>query len=340
MNVDKPIAVVVLNWNGQGLLKKFLPSVIANTNEKIAEVIVVDNNSTDLSREILEQEFSNLRILFFDKNLGYAGGYNRAINEIEAKYIVLLNSDVETPENWLEPLYDYAEANQNVACLQPKILSYNEPNKFEYAGASGGYIDYLGFPFCRGRILDMVEEDSGQYDDIADVFWCSGAALFVDRYKYIELGGLDSNFFAHMEEIDFCWRAKNRGYDLKVIPQSKIYHLGGGSLPMNHPHKLFLNYRNNLLMLHKNMDKSLFTKTMSIRVFFDMAAVAMFLLKLNFSNVKSVFKAYKSYFNMRKSYSHYDVHKKAKSVYGNSIVIDYYLKSQKTFSSIRKNFMI
>ena len=249
----KRVAVIILNWNGEKLLREFLPSVVKNTNSDLGRVVVVDNHSTDGSWICLEQEFPDVERVLFEDNFGFAGGYNRAIEMIEAEYVVLLNSDVEVAPGWLEPLVAVLDRDERVAAVQPKILAYRDKKKFEYAGAAGGYIDYLGFPFCRGRVMDTTERDDGQYDDEVDVFWATGASLCIRRDVYRAVGGLDEAFFAHMEEIDLCWRLKNGGYTLKVVPSSVVYHLGGGSLPMNHPRKLFLNYRNNLLMLHKNL---------------------------------------------------------------------------------------
>ena len=268
----KRVAIIILNWNGEKLLREFLPSVVKNTNSDLGRVVVVDNHSTDGSWICLEQEFPDVERVLFEDNFGFAGGYNRAIEMIEAEYVVLLNSDVEVAPGWLEPLVAVLDRDERVAAVQPKILAYRDKKKFEYAGAAGGYIDYLGFPFCRGRVMDTTERDDGQYDDEVDVFWATGASLCIRRDVYRAVGGLDEAFFAHMEEIDLCWRLKNGGYTLKVVPSSVVYHLGGGSLPMNHPRKLFLNYRNNLLMLHKNLCAKQRKKIFFARVLLDTMA--------------------------------------------------------------------
>ena len=291
----KRVAIIILNWNGEKLLREFLPSVVKNTNADLGRVVVVDNHSTDGSWICLEQEFPDVERVLFEENFGFAGGYNRAIEMIEVEYVVLLNSDVEVAPGWLEPLVAVLDRDEKVAAVQPKILAYRDKNKFEYAGAAGGYIDYLGFPFCRGRVMDTTEQDYGQYDDEVDVFWATGASLCIRRDVYRVAGGLDEAFFAHMEEIDLCWRLKNGGYTLKVVPSSVVYHLGGGSLPMNHPRKLFLNYRNNLLMLHKNLCAKQRKKIFFARVLLDTMAGGLFLLKGQWSNTRSVIRAYKAF---------------------------------------------
>ena len=231
----KKIAVIILNWNGEDLLRKFLPSVCAHTNANIADVIVVDNGSDDNSVEVLKQEFPQVKTLLFPQNYGFAAGYNKALEMLDYKYAVLLNSDVETTPHWLEPLLEFAEGNLDVAACQPKIKSLRKREEFEYAGAAGGFIDRYGYPFCRGRIFNTLETDRGQYDDICDIFWASGAALFVRSEIYKKVGGLDPSFFAHMEEIDLCWRIHLAGYRIAVVPQSTVYHLGGASLDAANP---------------------------------------------------------------------------------------------------------
>ena len=253
---------------------------------------------------------------------------------IEAEYVVLLNSDVEVAPGWLEPLVAVLDRDERVAAVQPKILAYRDKNKFEYAGAAGGYIDYLGFPFCRGRVMDTTEQDYGQYDDEVDVFWATGASLCIRRDVYRVAGGLDEAFFAHMEEIDLCWRLKNGGYALKVVPSSVVYHLGGGSLPMNHPRKLFLNYRNNLLMLHKNLCAKQRKKIFFARVLLDTMAGGLFLLKGQWSNTRSVIRAYKAFREMRKVYPVPERSVSLSGIYPRSIVLDYFLRGKKKFSDL------
>jgi len=330
----KRVAVIILNWNGEKLLREFLPSVVKNTNADLGRVVVVDNHSTDGSWGCLEQEFPDVERVLFEDNFGFAGGYNRAIEMIEAEYVVLLNSDVEVAPGWLEPLVAVLDRDERVAAVQPKILAYRDKKKFEYAGAAGGYIDYLGFPFCRGRVMDTTEQDDGQYDDEVDVFWATGASLCIRRDVYRATGGLDEAFFAHMEEIDLCWRLKNGGYALKVVPSSVVYHLGGGSLPMNHPKKLFLNYRNNLLMLHKNLCAKQRKKIFFARVLLDTMAGGLFLLKGQWSNTRSVIRAYKAFREMRKVYPVPERSVSLSGIYPRSIVLDYFLRGKKKFSDL------
>lgn len=326
------VAVIILNWNGEKLLQIFLPSVVKNTNPALGRVVVADNASTDQSVAWMQREFPAVDRICFDENHGFAGGYNRAIEGVSEEIVVLLNSDVEVSEKWLEPLVDMLERFPSVAAVQPKIKSWNEKEKFEYAGACGGYIDSLGFPFCRGRVLGVTEVDRGQYDSVADVFWCSGAALCVRRDSYLRAGGLDERFFAHMEEIDLCWRIRNAGWELKVVPDSVVYHLGGGSLPMNHPRKLFLNYRNNLLMIYKNMRPSDCRKVMRRRYLLDFAAVMMFLLKGEIRHAKSVIAAYREYREMKKLYTPVQERHDDACIFKCSIVISFYLRGKRYFS--------
>lgn len=330
----KRVAVIILNWNGEKLLREFLPSVVKNTNTDLGRVVVVDNHSTDGSWICLEQEFPDVERVLFEDNFGFAGGYNRAIEMIKAEYVVLLNSDVEVAPGWLEPLVAVLDRDERVAAVQPKILAYRDKKMFEYAGAAGGYIDYLGFPFCRGRVMDTTEQDDGQYDDEVDVFWATGASLCIRRDVYRAAGGLDEAFFAHMEEIDLCWRLKNGGYTLKVVPSSVVYHLGGGSLPMNHPRKLFLNYRNNLLMLHKNLCAKQRKKIFFARVLLDMMAGGLFLLKGQWSNTRSVIRAYKAFREMRKAYPVPESSISLSGIYPRSIVLEYFLRGKKKFSDL------
>lgn len=292
------VAVVILNWNGADMLRKFLPSVVKCTNPDLAEVYVADNGSTDNSIDMLKSEFPSVGLISFKENYGFAGGYNKVMEYVKAEYVVLLNSDVEVTERWIEPVLAYMELHDDVAACQPKILSFHDKSKFEYAGASGGFIDKYGYPFCRGRVFDSLETDNGQYDTPTDVFWASGAAMFVRRKVYMEVGGLDSRFFAHMEEIDLCWRLLSRGYRLVCVPGSKVYHVGGATLKKENPRKTYLNFRNNLLMLYKNLPSDELARIMSVRSFLDYLAVIFYILKFDFSNAKAVIKARRDYFSM------------------------------------------
>lgn len=328
------VAVIILNWNGEKLLQEFLPSVVRNTNKELGKVYVVDNHSTDRSQEVMRDEFPEVAWIPFDENYGFAAGYNRAIEQIESEYVVLLNSDVEVAEKWLEPLVTMLDDCAEIAAVQPKIKAYRDKNKFEYAGACGGYMDKYGFPFCRGRILDVTEEDHGQYDNVTDVSWCSGAAFFIRRDIYRKAGGLDERFFAHMEEIDLCWRIRNMGHRLSVNPASVVYHLGGGSLPMNHPKKLYLNYRNNLLMLYKNLTRKECHRILLARKFFDFAALMLFILKGEPRNVKALFSAYRDYHKMKQFYRPGKDSRNCQGMYNGSIIWDYYLRGKKKFSGL------
>ena len=280
------------------MLKRYLPSVVAHT--KGAEIIVADNGSTDNSLEVLAKEFPDVKTIVLDKNYGFAEGYNRAIEQVDSEYVVLLNSDVEVPEAWLNPLLAYLDAHSDVAAVQPKIRSWIRRTHFEHAGAAGGYLSKLYFPYCRGRILWHVEEDKGQYDTEAEVDWTSGACMCVRTKVYKECGGLDATFFAHMEEIDLCWRIRNAGWRLVCLPQSVVYHLGGGALSYESPRKTYLNHRNNLLMIYKNKQHP--CGVLFIRGLLDYAAACFYLLQGRWGAFKAVFQARKDYKKMRKAY--------------------------------------
>ena len=267
----KSTSVVILNWNGAEMLRRFLPSVIQNSPE--ADVVVADNGSTDNSLEVVEQEFPEVKIIRLDENYGFAEGYNKALEQIETPYSLLLNSDVEVTPGWLQPLLSFLEEHPEAAAVQPKILNCNHKEMFEYAGAAGGYMDRLGYPYCRGRVMDVVEKDEGQYDGApVPVFWATGAAMLVRTRIYKEVGGLDARFFAHQEEIDLCWRLRSRGYGIWCITDSVVYHLGGATLDKSNPRKTFLNFRNNLLMLYKNLPPERKNWVLAQRYFLDYMA--------------------------------------------------------------------
>lgn len=288
-------SVIILNWNGVEMLRRYLPSVVAHTTG--AEIIVADNGSTDDSLEVLRKEFPSVKTIVLDKNYGFAEGYNRAIEQVDSEYVVLLNSDVETPEGWLTPLLDYMETHPEIAAVQPKIRSWRQRDYFEHAGAAGGYVNRLGYPYCRGRVLWHVEQDKGQYDTIAEVDWTSGACMCVRTKVYKECGGLDASFFAHMEEIDLCWRMRNAGWKLACIPQSTVYHLGGGSLSYESPRKTYLNHRNNLLMIRKNMRHP--GGVLFVRFFLDYAAALLYLMQGRWEACKAVFAARRDFHRMK-----------------------------------------
>ncbi len=253
MNLPKKVAVVILGWNGKKFLRDFLPSVVQHTSPQLCEIIVADNCSTDGSVAFVNRSDPQVRVIQNARNGGYAGGYNDALKMVDAEYYVLLNQDVEVTERWVELVIDEMEKDPSIAAAQPKLRDFNKRAYFEYAGACGGYVDTLGYAYCRGRLFDTMEKDEGQYDNVTDVFWASGACLFVRKDAYWQAGGLDEDFFAHQEEIDLCWRLKNLGYRVLSVPQSVVYHVGGGSLSYNNPRKAYLNFRNNLFMLFKNM---------------------------------------------------------------------------------------
>lgn len=295
--MDK-VAIVILSWNGSQMLRSFLPSVIKYAEDE-ATVFVADNGSEDDTLELLATSFSSVNVISLDKNYGFAEGYNRALQEVEAEYVVLLNSDVEVTEQWLAPLVSFMDAHPEVAACQPKIRSWRQPESFEYAGAAGGFLDRYGYPFCRGRIFNTVEADQGQYDDPMRVFWATGACLFIRLKDYRDTGGLDARFFAHMEEIDLCWRFNARGREVWCVPASTVYHVGAATLKRENPRKTFLNFRNNLLMLYKNLPDNELHHVMRWRTFLDYLAALSFALKGQFPNAKAVFQARKAYHHLR-----------------------------------------
>lgn len=283
--------MVILNWNGEEMLRRFLPSVVEHSIGEGVEVCVADNGSTDASVQMLRATFPTVRLIELDNNYGFAEGYNRALEQVEAEYVVLLNSDVEVTPHWLDPLVNFMDEHPEVAACQPKLLNQRNKSYFEYAGAAGGYLDKYGYPFCRGRIFEVVEEDKGQYETTETVFWVSGAAMFIRLKDYQDVGGLDKDFFAHMEEIDLCWRLKSRGKELVYVPQSKVYHVGGATLNKDNPRKTLLNFRNNLLMLYKNLPDSELNSVLRVRRCLDILAALVFFLKGERGNARAVFRA-------------------------------------------------
>lgn len=329
-------AVVILNWNGRHMMEKFLPSVTANTTGD-AEVIIADNGSTDDSIEFLHSHYPSLRIIQLDQNYGFAEGYNRALAQVEADYYVLLNDDVEVTPHWIEPVIAQMQQNPQTAICQPKLLMYDRRDTFEYAGAAGGFIDSYGYPFCRGRLFDVVEQDHGQYDDPGEIFWASGAAMFVRADVWHQLGGLDGDFFAHMEEIDFCWRAKNKGYRVEYCPQSVIYHVGGGTLPKSNPRKTYLNFRNNLSMLYKNLPDGRLNRVLLLRLVLDYVAALKFLLERKPKEFQAVFQAHRDY---RRRKPGLRLKREAlrprqvSCIYRGHLLLDFYLRGKKQFSTL------
>lgn len=288
----KPVAVAILNWNGKSLMQRFLPSVCRNTSVELADVIVIDNGSTDGSIDFLAREFPSVQIIRLPENYGFAEGYCRGLEHIDHRYVVLLNSDVETPAGWLEPLYEYCEEHPDVAACQPKIKAFCQPSMFEYAGAAGGYLDKFGYPFCRGRMFDTVEPDRGQYNEISDIFWASGAALFIRREDYFAAGGLDPLFFAHMEEVDLCWRVHLLNKRIVYVPQSEVFHLGGATLASDNPRKTYLNFRNSLLLLYKNLPRSASRSLLFKRQLLDTVALIRFCLTGKAAHAKAIWAAH------------------------------------------------
>ena len=293
------VSVVILNWNGLEMLQRFLPSVVAYSQEEGVEVCVADNASTDNSLAWLRDNCPTVRLILLEKNYGFAEGYNQALRQVEAEYVVLLNNDVEVTPFWLQPLLSYMDLHPEVAACQPKLLSELSKEYFEYAGAAGGYLDCYGYPFCRGRIFDVVEKDDGQYDAICPIFWATGAALFIRLRDYQAVGGLDGRFFAHMEEIDLCWRLRSRGRKLVCVPQSVVYHVGAGTLKKENPRKTFLNFRNNLLMLYKNLPEQELNRTLFVRGLLDRLAALVFLLKGQWEGAWAVLRARREFRRMR-----------------------------------------
>lgn len=339
----KKVAVVILNWNGAKLMEEFLPSVMDYSPAELAEVIVADNGSTDASVDMLKEKFPAVRIIQLDKNYGFAEGYNQALKQINNEYTVLLNSDVEVTPGWLDAPLAAMEADSTIVAAQPKIRAQRNKDYFEYAGAAGGYMDIYGYPYCRGRLLHVVEKDEGQYDTPADILWATGACLFIRTTIYKEVGGLDAGFFAHQEEIDMCWRLRSRGYRLVCTPQSVVYHVGGATLQVESPRKTFLNFRNNLLMLYKNLPEKDLKHVMRARFWLDYIAATKFLLCGHVQNAKAVYEARKAFFDMKPEYAEKRRENLAKTTLGtipelmrSSLILAFYLNGKKKYSDINK----
>lgn len=338
--MDK-VAVVILNWNGEEMLRRYLPTVI-NFSSGEATVCVADNASTDGSLYMLRTEFPECRIVELDTNWGFADGYNKALEKVEAEYYVLLNSDVEVTQHWLSPLVDFMDANPDVAACQPKLLSVNDKDSFEYAGASGGFIDRYGYPYCRGRVFGDIEKDCGQYDTPISAFWATGAAMIVRSSDYWGVGGLDGRFFAHNEEIDLCWRLRLRGKKIYCVPASHVYHVGGGTLPKSNPMKTYLNFRNNLTMLYKNLPDGELVRVMRVRWLLDyLAAFEMLLLQRSVGDFKAVVRARREFRRWKKDFKADREQIQALAVEKTiperrrfSLLWQYYVKGKKTFAEL------
>ncbi|MBQ6770685.1 MAG: glycosyltransferase family 2 protein [Bacteroidales bacterium] len=334
----KKVAVVILNYNGKPFLERFLPNVIESCDSDWVEVIVADNASTDGSVDFMRERFPAIRLIVNGSNGGFATGYNQALQQVEAQYYVLLNSDIEVTRGWIEPVIQLMESDPQIAACQPKILSYHHKERFEYAGACGGFIDKYGYPFCRGRMFQHLEEDKGQYDAPMEVFWATGACMFVRAGLYHQIGGLDDSFFAHMEEIDLCWRLKNAGYRVFCCPQSAVYHIGGGTLPKNSPRKTYLNFRNNLSLLVKNLPSDRVFPVIFCRIFLDWVAALKFLFEGCKDDFRMVFKAHRDFFSRLKPLREMRskaAHHKVSCIYRKNIVIQSILLRKHKFSDLK-----
>lgn len=336
------LAIVILNWNGRKMMERYLPSVISYSRDD-ASVIVADNASTDDSVAWLREHHPEVRQILLDRNWGFADGYNKALQQVDAEYYLLLNSDVEVTHHWLTPLLEFMDSHPAAAACQPKLLSWTDRDRFEYAGASGGYLDRYGYPFCRGRVFDTVEYDNGQYDDMQEIHWATGACMLIRSRDYWSVGGLDGRFFAHNEEIDLCWRLRIRGRRIYCVTDSRVYHLGGGTLPQGNPRKTFLNFRNNLTMLYKNLPDADLKPVMRWRWFLDyLAAFETLILNRNVGDFKAIFRARREFRRWRHSFDDDRKQIQASRVPSPSmpermpfsILWQYYAKGRRVFSQL------
>jgi len=337
-------AIVILNWNCINYLKRFLGIAVKNSATPGTAIYVADNGSTDGSADWVAKNFPLIKLIRLDKNLGFAGGYNLVLHQIDAEYFILLNSDIEVTEGWTEPLIEFMEKNSDVASCQPKIRSWYKKEDFEYAGAAGGYIDKYGYPFCRGRLFHSIEKDSGQYDTAEDVFWSSGACMIVRVEAWRRCRGFDADFFAHMEEIDLCWRFHLAGYRVCFIPEPVVYHIGGGALPYDSPFKTYLNFRNNLFLLYKNLPDKKLHYILFIRKLLDGIAAFIFLFSGKFSNIKSVWRAHMDYYKSMKSLKEkreiikmLSVRQQINTIMNKSVVFEFYIKGIRTYNKLKTN---
>ena len=332
-------AVVILNWNGVKLLRQFLPEVIRCSPN--AEVIVADNASTDDSVEMMKKEFPQIRVIVNARNSGYTGGYNEALRQVEAEFYILLNSDILVTPNWIEPIEKLFDSDPQIGAVQPKIRAFNQQSHFAYAGAAGGYLDLLGFPFFRGRIFETLEEDLGQYNDTREVFWASGACMFVRSTVFHQCGGFDESYFAHMEEIDLCWRMKNQGYRVMYEPASMVYHIGGGTLDKSNWKKTYLNFRNNLELIYKNIEDKYLFRRLFFRMLMDGVAAFKFLFSNGFSHFYAIVRAHLHFYRMlpsirqkRIALKKLEKNRNSTGVYMGSVVIDYFVRKRRNFSKL------
>lgn len=337
--MDSKVAVVILNWNGKNFLEQFLQRVI-DYSKDVAEIIVADNNSSDDSVVYLQENFPEVRIIQNEINGGFAKGYNDALSQVEADYYILLNSDIEVTPHWIQPVIELMETDPEIAACQPKLMSYYERENFEYAGAAGGFIDKYGYPFCRGRLFQTLEADGGQYDDVTEIFWATGACIFIRSETYHKLGGLDERFFAHMEEIDFCWRAKIAGHKIMFCPDSTVYHIGGGTLPKKSWRKTYLNMRNNNIMLYKNIPENRLRKVFMARLFLDGVAAIKFLFDGGIMDMFAVVKAHWKFFFMLPELRRERWAREPEAVskiYQRNLVTEYFILRKKTFGELNKD---
>ncbi len=332
---ESKVSVVILNWNGLHFLQKFIPGIIRNSGE--AEIVIADNASNDGSINWINSNYPELRIIQFDVNHGFCKGYNEALKQIDSDYYVLLNSDVEVSKNWLAPLKEALDSQKETAIVQPKIKWQKNKVFFEYAGAAGGFIDKYGYPFCRGRILENLEKDKGQYDQSGEIFWATGACFMIRSEIYHQMGGLDEMFFAHMEEIDLCWRVLNADFKIKYIAESEVYHIGGGTLPKSNPQKTYLNHRNSLFLLYKNLPEGLRKRRIFSRLLLDGLNAIVYLFQFRLGDVKAVLRAHRDYYKLKSSLKSSSVRKnprELKGFYTKSILVDYFIKRKKVFSDL------
>jgi len=335
-------SVVILNWNGRAFLEQFLPDVIRNTVSGDTEIVIADNGSNDDSVRWVKSNHPEIRLIELDRNYGYAGGYNRALKEVEAEYFILLNSDVSVEKGWAEKITTFMDMYPNVGACQPKIMSHKDPSSFEYAGAAGGFIDILGYPFCRGRIFNALEKDTGQYDDTIEIFWASGSCMAVRASAFDQCDGFDESFFVHMEEIDLCWRMQNAGYSINYFPHAVVYHVGGGTLAYGSPEKTYYNFRNSLIMMAKNLPSRLLRRTIFIRQVLDGIAAVILLFREGRAAAAAVIRAHNHFRKQRtaiKTYRaitpHTDMYHTPHTMMNKSLILEYYIRRRKKYSELK-----
>jgi GT2 family glycosyltransferase len=339
------LAIVILNWNTREFLEKFLPPLVRYSNLPGVEIIVADSRSTDGSVELMKKTFGDIRLIELDDNYGFAGGYNRALKQVEANYYLLLNSDIEVQEHWLEPLISFMDQHSQVAACSPVLRDYHQRGKLEYAGAAGGYIDRYGYPFCRGRIFGTTEEDTGLLQKPAEVFWTTGACMLIRAALFRKAGGFDEGFFAHMEEVDLCWRLKNMGYRFAVVPGTPVFHVGGGTLPKSNPFKTYLNFRNNLSLLYKNLPETSLRTTIRKRMLLDRLSALMFLARFSLKDFNAVVRAHRDFRKKRDEHRRFREEKTSEitgsmhpEIYNRSVVFDYFIAGRRRFKELRDQF--